>query len=84
MCSVHIYHTITNIRTSYLNFYVNVWFQVSLPTISDVLEILCALQQGTTLRAVCERFSAAPGPTFDIRRLVVFAQLHGLIKCLKR
>ncbi|CAB3258863.1 unnamed protein product [Arctia plantaginis] len=54
------------------------------PTISDVLEILCALQQGTTLRAVCERFSNSPGLTFDIRRLIVFAQLHGLIKCLKR
>ncbi|XP_075990522.1 GATOR complex protein NPRL2-like isoform X2 [Anticarsia gemmatalis] len=54
------------------------------PTISDVLEILCALQQGTTLRAVCERFATPSGLTFDIRRLVVYAQLHGLIKCLKR
>ncbi|CAH1647911.1 unnamed protein product [Spodoptera littoralis] len=54
------------------------------PTISDVLEILCALQQGTTLRTVCERLTTSPGPTFDIRRLVVYAQLHGLIKCLKK
>ncbi|XP_026741965.1 GATOR complex protein NPRL2-like [Trichoplusia ni] len=54
------------------------------PTISDVLEILCSLQQGTTLRAVCERATNSPGPAFDIRRLVVYAQLHGLIKCLKR
>ncbi|XP_049884880.1 GATOR complex protein NPRL2-like isoform X2 [Pectinophora gossypiella] len=54
------------------------------PIVSDVLEILCALQQGTTLRTVCERFSNTLNPSFDIRRLVVFAQLHGLIKCLKR
>ncbi|CAG9782193.1 unnamed protein product [Diatraea saccharalis] len=54
------------------------------PTLSDVLEILCSLQQGTTLRDVCERYSNFSVPTFDIRRLIVFAQLHGLIKCLKR
>ncbi|KOB52178.1 Uncharacterized protein OBRU01_26384 [Operophtera brumata] len=56
------------------------------PRLPAVLEALCALQQGTTLRAVCERHGAvgAPGPGFDIRRLVVFAQVHDLIKCLKR
>lgn len=54
------------------------------PPISEVLEILCSLQQGTTLRTVCERFAGTPGPTTDIRRLVIFAQMHGLIKCLKR
>ncbi|XP_072931406.1 GATOR complex protein NPRL2-like isoform X2 [Epargyreus clarus] len=54
------------------------------PSLCDVLEILCSLQQGTTLKAVCERFSIATGNTFDIRRLIVFAQMHGLIKCLKR
>lgn len=58
--------------------------KVNKPTISDVLEILCSLQQGTTLRAVCERFSTLPGPSFDIRRLIVYAQIHGLISCLKR
>ncbi|XP_037977824.2 GATOR complex protein NPRL2 [Plutella xylostella] len=54
------------------------------PTLPDILEILCSLQQGTTLRAVCERFSATRAAAIDIRRLVVFALLHGLIKCLKR
>lgn len=54
------------------------------PTVAEVLEILCSLQQGTTLRAVCERFTVGAGPSFDIRRLIVYAQLHGLIKCLKR
>ncbi|KAM3968516.1 GATOR complex protein NPRL2 [Aphomia sociella] len=57
------------------------------PRLSDVVGVLCALQQGTTLRAVSERFCPAPPAppaAFDIRRLVVFAQLHGLIKCLKR
>ncbi|KAL4717667.1 hypothetical protein ACJJTC_000816 [Scirpophaga incertulas] len=54
------------------------------PALSHVLEILCSLQQGTTLRAVCERYSNNSALSFDIRRLVVFAQLHGLIKCLKR
>ncbi|XP_063545935.1 GATOR complex protein NPRL2-like [Cydia strobilella] len=54
------------------------------PTISDVLEMLCALQQGTTLRAVCERHAAGARAAFDVRRLVLYAQLHGLIKCLKR
>ncbi|KAJ0183600.1 hypothetical protein K1T71_000023 [Dendrolimus kikuchii] len=54
------------------------------PTLSDVLEILCALQQGTTLRAICERFANTSGSTFDIRRLVVFAQLHELVRGLKR
>ncbi|KAI5644812.1 nitrogen permease regulator 2 domain-containing protein [Phthorimaea operculella] len=53
------------------------------PTMPDILEILCALQQGTTLRAVCERFANTSLAGYDIRRLVVFAQLHGLIKCLK-
>ncbi|XP_059059808.1 GATOR complex protein NPRL2-like isoform X1 [Achroia grisella] len=54
------------------------------PKLSDVLGILCALQQGTTLRAVSERFCNTVPATLDIRRLVVFAQMHGLIKCLKR
>ncbi|XP_026328058.1 GATOR complex protein NPRL2-like [Hyposmocoma kahamanoa] len=54
------------------------------PSMAEILEILCALQQGTTLRAVCERFSGLPGTSFDIRRLVVFAQMHELIRCLKR
>ncbi|KAJ2954652.1 hypothetical protein O0L34_g2947 [Tuta absoluta] len=53
------------------------------PTMPDILEVLCALQQGTTLRAVCERFASCSLAGYDIRRLVVFAQLHGLIKCLK-
>ncbi|KAG6442811.1 GATOR complex protein NPRL2 [Manduca sexta] len=54
------------------------------PCLSDVLGILCSLQQGTTLRTVSERYVTAQGPPFDIRRLVVFAQLHGLIRCLKK
>ncbi|CAH0716670.1 unnamed protein product, partial [Brenthis ino] len=54
------------------------------PVLSDVLGVLCSLQQGTTLRAVCERYFPSPGVPFDVRRLVVFAQIHGLIKCLKR
>lgn len=54
------------------------------PRLSSILEILCALQQGTTLRAVCDRFTSSPSTKFDIRPLIVFAQLHGLIKCLKR
>ncbi|XP_041987472.1 GATOR complex protein NPRL2-like [Aricia agestis] len=54
------------------------------PALSDVLNVLCALQQGTTLRDVCERFLASPTDPFDVRRLIVFAQLHDLIKCLKR
>ncbi|CAG4984419.1 unnamed protein product [Parnassius apollo] len=54
------------------------------PSPSEVLEILCSLQQGTTLRTVCERFSGISSTALDVRRLVVFAQLHGLIKCLKR
>ncbi|XP_053624319.1 GATOR complex protein NPRL2-like isoform X2 [Plodia interpunctella] len=53
------------------------------PNMSEVLEMLCALQQGTTLRAVCDRHASTP-PTFDIRQLIVFAQVHGLIKCLTR
>ncbi|XP_028176999.1 GATOR complex protein NPRL2-like [Ostrinia furnacalis] len=54
------------------------------PVMTDVLDILCSLQQGTTLRAVCERYSNTPGVAFDVRRLVVFALLHSLIQCLKR
>ncbi|VVC87797.1 unnamed protein product [Leptidea sinapis] len=52
-------------------------------SLAEVLRILCALQQGTTLRTVCERHAVDSNP-FCIRRLVVFAQLHGLIRCLKR
>ncbi|XP_068621179.1 GATOR complex protein NPRL2-like isoform X2 [Battus philenor] len=54
------------------------------PTLSEVLEILCELDQGTTLRGVCERFASTHGYSFDVRKLVVFAQMHGLIRCLKR
>ncbi|CAK1553983.1 unnamed protein product [Leptosia nina] len=54
------------------------------PLLQNVLRVLCALQQGTTLRTVCERFANIIGTSFDVRRLVVFAQLHGLIRCLKR
>ncbi|CAH2036133.1 unnamed protein product, partial [Iphiclides podalirius] len=53
-------------------------------SLSEVMEVLCALQQGTSLRAVCDRYSANNNGGFDVRKLVVFAQLHGLIKCLKR
>ncbi|XP_034839220.1 GATOR complex protein NPRL2-like isoform X1 [Maniola hyperantus] len=52
------------------------------PSISLVAGVLCALQQGSTLRAVCERVAGAA--QFDVRRLVVFAQIHGLVKCLRR
>ncbi|XP_038216861.1 GATOR complex protein NPRL2-like isoform X2 [Zerene cesonia] len=54
------------------------------PSLADVVTVLCALQQGTTLRAVCERHAAALAPALDVRRLIVFAQLHGLVRCLKR
>ncbi|CAG9558074.1 unnamed protein product [Danaus chrysippus] len=54
------------------------------PSLSDVVGVLCSLQQGTTLRAVCDRHFTSPGVPFDVRRLIVFAQIHGLVKCLKR
>ncbi|KAL0852438.1 hypothetical protein ABMA28_000618 [Loxostege sticticalis] len=72
------------LQKSCINFITNGSDAKDKPAMADVLEILCSLQQGTTLRAVCERYSNSPGASFDVRRLVVFAQLHGLIKCLKR
>lgn len=54
------------------------------PRLADVFHLLCALQQGTTLRAVCERMTSHRSCSLDARRLVIFAILHGLIKCLKR
>ncbi|XP_052746585.1 GATOR complex protein NPRL2 isoform X2 [Bicyclus anynana] len=53
------------------------------PNIARVAGVLCALQQGSTLRAVCERH-AVSAAQFDVRRLVVFALIHGLVKCLRR
>ncbi|GBP05699.1 GATOR complex protein NPRL2 [Eumeta japonica] len=52
--------------------------------VSDLVKILCAMQQGTTLSTVCERFPVTKNGIFDIRRLVVFAEMHGLIKCIQR
>ncbi|CAH4039044.1 GATOR complex protein NPRL2-like [Pieris brassicae] len=49
----------------------------------DVGRMLCSLQQGSPLRGVCERW-AGLAPDVDVRRLVIFAQLHGLIRCIKR
>ncbi|XP_073959462.1 GATOR1 complex protein NPRL2-like [Choristoneura fumiferana] len=72
------------LQKSCLSFITNGSDSKEKPSMSDVLAILCALQQGTTLRAVCERYAAAARPAFDIRQLILFAQLHGFIKCLKR
>ncbi|XP_045542175.1 GATOR complex protein NPRL2 [Papilio machaon] len=55
------------------------------PRIEEVLLVLSLLQQGTSLRTVNERFHAiCRRARFDVRNLIVFSQMHGLIRCLKK
>ncbi|XP_013147207.1 PREDICTED: nitrogen permease regulator 2-like protein, partial [Papilio polytes] len=55
------------------------------PRIEEVLQVLSLLQQGTSLRSVSERFHAiCRRARFDVRNLIVFTQMHGLVRCLKR
>jgi len=57
--------------------------EATLPTFSDVFTIFCAMNMGTRIKDLCSRHARC-FVFVDVKRLVQFGLIHGLIRCVRK
>jgi len=57
--------------------------ETPLPSFSDVFTIFCAMNMGTRIKDLCSRH-ARNFTHVDVKRLVQFGLIHGLIRCVRK